>query len=113
MPPSTRQSREEEDEENTPSGSPAFVSSRKFSKLSGKKLFPFSRMPPHSASHAGRETETKFMGTEHQKLHSLYFLDPWQGCQICLGPKYQNGEKYAKLPHNISNGNKLFPMAVK
>jgi hypothetical protein len=34
-----------------------------------------------------------------------------QGCQILLGPKYQNGEKYTKLPQNIPNGHKLFPMA--
>jgi hypothetical protein len=36
-----------------------------------------------------------------------------QGCQIFLGPKYQNGGKYTKLPQNIPNGHKLFPMAVK
>jgi hypothetical protein len=27
-----------------------------------------------------------------------------QGCQIFLGPKYQNGEQYTKLPQNIPNG---------
>jgi hypothetical protein len=36
-----------------------------------------------------------------------------QGCQIFLGPKYQKGEKYTKLPQNIPNGYKIFPMAVK
>jgi hypothetical protein len=36
-----------------------------------------------------------------------------QGCQIFLGPKYQNGEKYAKLPQNMPNGHKIFTMAVK
>jgi hypothetical protein len=36
-----------------------------------------------------------------------------QGCQIFLGPKYQNGEKYTKVPHNIPNVHKIFPMAVK
>jgi hypothetical protein len=36
-----------------------------------------------------------------------------QGCQIFLGPKYQNGEKYTELPQNIANGNKIFPMAAK
>jgi hypothetical protein len=36
-----------------------------------------------------------------------------QGCQIFLGPKYQNGEKYIKLPQNVSNGHKIFPMAIK
>jgi hypothetical protein len=36
-----------------------------------------------------------------------------QGCQILLGPKYQNGEKCTKLPQNIPNGHKIFPMAVK
>jgi hypothetical protein len=30
-----------------------------------------------------------------------------------LGPKYQNGEKYTKLPQNIPNGQKIFPMAPK
>jgi hypothetical protein len=35
-----------------------------------------------------------------------------QGCQIFLGPKYQNREKYTKLPQNIPNGHKVFPMAV-
>jgi hypothetical protein len=36
-----------------------------------------------------------------------------QGCQIFLGTKYQNGEKYTKLPQNIPNGHKIFAMAVK
>jgi 23S rRNA A2030 N6-methylase RlmJ len=36
-----------------------------------------------------------------------------QGCQIFIGPKYQNGENYTKLQQNISNGHKRFPMAVK
>jgi hypothetical protein len=36
-----------------------------------------------------------------------------QGCQIFLGPKYQNGEKYIKLPQNIPKGHKIFLMAVK
>jgi hypothetical protein len=36
-----------------------------------------------------------------------------QGCQICLGPNYQNGDKYTKLPQNIPNGHKIFPMSVK
>jgi hypothetical protein len=31
-----------------------------------------------------------------------------QGCQIFLGPKYQNGEKYTKLPQNVTNGQKHF-----
>jgi hypothetical protein len=35
-----------------------------------------------------------------------------QGCRIFLGPKYQKGEKYTKLPQNIPNGHKIFPMAV-
>jgi hypothetical protein len=30
-----------------------------------------------------------------------------------IGPKYQNGEKYTKLPQNIPNGHKIFPMDVK
>jgi hypothetical protein len=36
-----------------------------------------------------------------------------QGCQIFLGPKYQNGGNYTKVPQNIPNGHKIFPMAVK
>jgi hypothetical protein len=36
-----------------------------------------------------------------------------QGCQIFLGPKYQNVGKYTKLPQNIPNGHNIFPMAVK
>jgi hypothetical protein len=30
-----------------------------------------------------------------------------------LGPKYQNGEKYTKLPQNIPNGHKIFQMVIK
>jgi ribosomal protein L27 len=37
-----------------------------------------------------------------------------QGCQIFLGTKYQNGEN---IPNGhkiyVSNGNKIYPMAVK
>jgi hypothetical protein len=36
-----------------------------------------------------------------------------QGCQIFLGPKYQNGKQYTKLPQNIPNGHEIFPMAIK
>jgi hypothetical protein len=36
-----------------------------------------------------------------------------QGCQIFLGPKYENGEKYTKLPQNIPNGHETFLMAEK
>jgi Na+/H+ antiporter NhaA len=39
--------------------------------------------------------------------------DDWrQGCQIFLGPKYQNGEKYTNLPQNIPNDLKIFLMAI-
>jgi hypothetical protein len=30
-----------------------------------------------------------------------------------LATTYQNGEKYTKLSNNISNGNKIYKMAVK
>jgi hypothetical protein len=40
-------------------------------------------------------------------------LDLDQGCQIFLGPTYQNGEKYIKLPQNIPNSNKIYKMAIK
>jgi hypothetical protein len=33
-----------------------------------------------------------------------------QGCQIFIGPKYQNG---TKLPQNTPTGHEIFPMAVK
>jgi hypothetical protein len=36
-----------------------------------------------------------------------------QGCQIILGARYQNGEKYTKCPQDITNGHKIFAMAVK
>jgi hypothetical protein len=36
-----------------------------------------------------------------------------QGCQIFLGPKYQNGEKYTKLPQNIPNGHKIDQLVIK
>jgi hypothetical protein len=39
-----------------------------------------------------------------------------QGCQIFLGPKYQNGGKYTKLPQNIPsglNGRKIDQMVIK
>jgi uncharacterized protein YjlB len=36
-----------------------------------------------------------------------------QGCQICLGKRYQNGEKYTKLPQNISNCHKTYRKALK
>jgi hypothetical protein len=41
------------------------------------------------------------------------FSEADQGCQIFLGPKYQNVEKYSKLPQNIPNTHKIFPIAVK
>jgi hypothetical protein len=31
-----------------------------------------------------------------------------QGCQIFLGPKYQNGETYTQIPQNIPNGLKIY-----
>jgi hypothetical protein len=40
-------------------------------------------------------------------------VEAHQGCQIFLGPKYQNVGKYTKLPQNIPNGHNIFPMAVK
>jgi hypothetical protein len=36
-----------------------------------------------------------------------------QGCQIFLVQNTKTGEKYTKLPQNISNSRKIFPMAVK
>jgi hypothetical protein len=36
-----------------------------------------------------------------------------QGCQIVLGTKYHNGEKYTKWPLNISNSRKMDQMVIK
>jgi hypothetical protein len=36
-----------------------------------------------------------------------------QGCQICLGSKYQSGEKCTKFPKSVPNGHTIFPVAVK
>jgi hypothetical protein len=50
----------------------------------------------------------------HAALNPQPTVKQWdQGCQIFLGPKYQNGDKYTKLPQNIPNGHKIFPLAVK
>jgi hypothetical protein len=38
---------------------------------------------------------------------------PSQGCQILLGTTCQNGEKYTKLPQNITNVHEVNQMAVK
>jgi hypothetical protein len=35
------------------------------------------------------------------------FDQDWLGCQIFLGTKYQNGEKYTKLPRTIPNVHKI------
>jgi hypothetical protein len=39
--------------------------------------------------------------------------DRYQDCQIFLAPKYQNGEKYTKLPQNVPNDHKMFPKGRK
>jgi hypothetical protein len=65
----------------------------------------------------------------HLATHGLLssFLLPscqftaYQGCQIFLGPIYQNGGKYTQLPQNrynkwpqnISNGRQIDQMAIK
>jgi hypothetical protein len=36
-----------------------------------------------------------------------------QGCQICLGTKYQNGKNYTKLPRTIPNVRKILQKTVK
>jgi hypothetical protein len=36
-----------------------------------------------------------------------------QGCQIFIGTKYQNGDKYTKLPQNKTNDHKVYQMTVK
>jgi hypothetical protein len=38
---------------------------------------------------------------------------PDQGCQIFLGTRYQNGEKYTKWPQNIPNDLKIYQMTTK
>jgi hypothetical protein len=44
--------------------------------------------------------------TEFCNLAFDHFF-PIQGCQIFLGTKYQNGEKYAKLPRTVPNVHKI------
>jgi hypothetical protein len=41
--------------------------------------------------------------------------DVWleQGCQIFLGSKYQNWEKFTKLPQNIPNYHKIYQITTK
>jgi hypothetical protein len=40
--------------------------------------------------------------------HSLaHFPGIMQGCQIFLGTKHQNGEKYTKLPQTMPNVHKM------
>jgi hypothetical protein len=36
-----------------------------------------------------------------------------QGCQICLGTTYQNGERCTKGPQSIPNGNATYQIVVK
>jgi TPR repeat protein len=36
-----------------------------------------------------------------------------QGCQIFLGAKYQNGEKFTEKRENLPNGHKIYQKAVK
>jgi hypothetical protein len=51
---------------------------------------------------------------ENQLLYrKLIYSGEDQGCQIFLDPKYQNGGKYTKVPHNIPNGHIIFIMVVK
>jgi hypothetical protein len=35
------------------------------------------------------------------------YLRTYQGCQIFLGTKYQNGEKFTKLPQTVPNVHKI------
>jgi hypothetical protein len=55
-----------------------------------------------------RNFKEKFMRRSKPIVTNAY-----QGCQIFISPKYQSGEKLTKLPQNIPNGHKIFPMAVK
>jgi hypothetical protein len=55
----------------------------------------------------------RFFAEGGKKQVSSFANTSKQGCQIFIGPKYQNGEKYTKLPQNIPNGHKIFPMAIK
>jgi hypothetical protein len=44
----------------------------------------------------------------HGQVLVLFFnTQVHQGCQIFLGTKYQNGEKYTKLPQTIPNVHKI------
>jgi hypothetical protein len=59
----------------------------------------------NSSGHPAGKASWKFRSYSPPSLHD-------HGCQIFLGPKYQNGEKYRKFPQNIPNGHKIFPVAL-
>jgi hypothetical protein len=40
------------------------------------------------------------------RFQDAHFDIQRQGCQIFLGTKYQKGEKWTKLPKNLTNGHK-------
>jgi hypothetical protein len=62
---------------------------------------------------ASSETWQKIVSFEKLASESSVRGILQQGCQIFLGPTYQNEENYTKVPQNVSNGHNIFPMAVK
>jgi hypothetical protein len=78
------------------------------------QLPPVSELSPCGIFQAlARQQKNEIHVTAWRAMHGQFLWHPRQGCQIFLGPKYQNGEKYTKLPQRIPNGHKIFPMAVK
>jgi hypothetical protein len=41
------------------------------------------------------------------KVNASITRQGMQGCQIFLGPKYQNGKKYTKYPRTVPNVHKM------
>jgi hypothetical protein len=59
-------------------------------------------------------TATFLRGRKKERKKTQFFISrSRQDCQIFLGTKYQNEGKYTKLSENISNGQKIYQMAVK
>jgi hypothetical protein len=88
----------------TPSGNPG----SELSEIRNNFGRFFENISGHTLNYV---TILKLFGISRQKKEES-ISSSVQGCQIFLCPKYQNGGKYTKLPQNIQNGHKIFPMAV-
>jgi hypothetical protein len=77
------------------------------SQKRGKKERDVRRVSGNTCACSACKREEEKERIEERQMENI------KGCQIFLGPKYQNGDKYTKLPQNIPNGHKIFPMAIK